>query len=218
MKLIVGLGNPGAQYANTRHNAGYMAIDRLAQRAGLTEAPRGRFHGAVLEGPVAGQKCLLVKPTTYMNRSGTAVAEALAFYKIDAAADLLIIVDEVALPCGQIRLRPSGGAGGHNGLKDIQQRLGTEAYPRLRIGIGPKPAYIDDQADYVLGRFGEEQWPLVEPAIDRAAQAAETFVKEGIDAAMNRFNVPSPTGPDPDQPGSKGGAKPESPIHPGWTN
>lgn len=210
MKVLVGLGNPGPQYAMTRHNAGFLALDRLAQRAGLTEAPKARFHAATVEGPVGGRKCLLLKPMTYMNRSGTAVAEALSFYKLDPSADLLIIVDEVALPCGQIRLRPGGGAGGHNGLKDIQQRLGTEAYPRLRIGIGPKPAYIDDQADYVLGRFGEDQWALVEPAIDRAAQAAETFVRDGIDAAMNRFNAAGPTEGD--------GKDEDRGFHPAWTN
>lgn len=210
MKLIVGLGNPGPQYAMTRHNAGFMAVDRLAQRAGLSDAPKARFHSAIVEGPIGGHKCVLVKPMTYMNRSGTAVAEAVSFYKLNPAADLLIIVDEVVLPCGQIRLRPAGGPGGHNGLKDIQQRLGTETYPRLRIGIGPKPAYIDDQADYVLGRFTEEQWPVVEPAIDRAAQAAETFVRDGLDAAMNRFNTPPPP------PAGTAGAEP--PVHPGWTS
>ncbi len=217
MKVIVGLGNPGAQYANTRHNAGFLAVDRLAQLAGLTDAPKARFHSTAVEGPVGGQKCLLLKPMTYMNRSGTAVAEAVSFYKLDPSKDLLIIVDEVALPCGQIRLRPGGSPGGHNGLKDIQQRLGTETYPRLRIGIGPKPAYIDDQADYVLGRFSPEQWPLVEPSIDRAARAAETFIKDGLDAAMNRFNTP-PTPPTPPPSRDSASSPSSTPLHPGWTN
>ncbi len=133
MKLIVGLGNPGPEYAKTRHNVGFMAIDRLAQRHGLSGA-KTKFHAGVLEGPVAGEKCLLLQPMTYMNRSGKAVAEAVNFYKL-ALEDVMIIVDDIALPCGTIRLRTAGSAGGHNGLADIQRALSSNAYPRLRIGV-----------------------------------------------------------------------------------
>jgi len=185
MKLIVGLGNPGAEYAGTRHNAGFMAVERLAARHGLT-GPRARFHGAVLEGPIAGHKCMLLEPTTYMNRSGRAVAGAAAFYKLEPR-DLLILVDDVALPCGRIRLRASGSAGGHNGLTDIQKALGTREYPRLRIGIDP-PGRAP-QVDYVLGRFSPEQRAALDPALDRACDAVECWVREGIEAAMTRYNA-----------------------------
>ena len=199
MKLIVGLGNPGPQYERTRHNAGFMVVDRLARRHLPTETPKGRFGGVVIEGPIRGERCVLLKPTTYMNRSGAAVAQAIGFYKLDPAGDVLVLVDDVALPCGTIRLRQSGSAGGHNGLSDIQRALGTEAYPRCRIGVDATPAYMD-QADYVLGRFTPEQWAAVEPALEKAADAAEVFVTEGITPAMNRFNTKPPPPPAPPRP------------------
>src|SRR5262249_18465845 len=137
---IVGLGNPGREYERTRHNAGFMVIDRLVQRnPSASGAPvKARFNAAVVETPIAGQPCLLVKPTTYMNRSGQSVGEVVRFYKLNLATDVLVIVDEVYLPCGTIRIRPGGGSAGHNGLTDIQRALGTDDYPRLRIGVGPK--------------------------------------------------------------------------------
>ncbi len=188
MKLIVGLGNPGKGYERTRHNAGAMAIDRLIERHAPGAPVRGRFNSAVVEAPVRGAQCLLMKPTTYMNRSGAAIAEAVNFYKVSTPTDLFVIVDDVALPPGAVRIRPGGGAGGHNGLSDIERALGTEAYARCRIGIGASPEYMD-QADYVLGRFNDWEWAVVEPAIVKAADAAEVFVERGIDAAMNQFNV-----------------------------
>ena len=196
MKLIVGLGNPGSQYEKTRHNAGFMAVDRIARRHFAGETPRGRFQGAVLEGSVKGERCVLLKPTTYMNRSGAAVAQAANFYKIDVSSDLLVFVDDLALPLGARRLRAAGAAGGHNGLSDIQRALGTEAYPRCRIGIDARPAFMD-QADYVLGRLTAEEMAVMDPALDRAADAAEVFISEGITPAMNRFNA---TGPKPQKP------------------
>jgi peptidyl-tRNA hydrolase, PTH1 family len=199
MKLIVGLGNPGTTYENTRHNAGFMVVDRLAQRHAPGAPARARFNAATVEARIDGEPCLLFKPMTYMNRSGLPVAEAVRFYKLDPAADLLVLVDDVALPCGAIRLRASGGAGGHNGLTDLQRALGAEAYPRCRIGIDPSPPFMD-QADYVLGRFTPEQWALVDPALNRAADAAEMFIARGIEAAMNTFNAPAA----PRQPGSAG--------------
>lgn len=198
MKLIVGLGNPGREYDRTRHNAGFVALDRLAARVAPGATPRGRFNGAVVEAGIGAEPCLLLKPATYMNRSGQSVAEAVNFYKLDPARDLLVISDDVALPSGAIRLRPGGGAGGHNGLSDIQRALGRDDYPRCRIGIDATPSFMD-QADYVLGRFSDEQWALVDPAITKAADAAEMFVRRGLDAAMNTFNAPPPA-PKPPKP------------------
>ena len=149
-----------------------------------------------------------MKPTTYMNGSGRAVAEAVNFYKLIPSSDLFVIVDDVALPLAALRIRPGGGAGGHNGLSDIEQALGTDAYPRLRLGIDPSPPFMD-QADYVLGRFTEDQWTQMSPAIDRAADAAEAFVASGIDVSMNRFNAPAspprPRKPPPDSPAGPAG-------------
>ena len=189
MKLIVALGNVGSQYAKTRHNAGFMAADRLIARLGLTDAPmRSRFHAAVVEAHIRGHKSLIIKPTTLMNRSGMSVSEAVSFFKVDPAADLLVLVDDLALDCGTIRLRAGGGAGGHNGLSDIKRALGRDTYPRCRIGIDPKPSFMD-QADYVLGRFTSEQTDALEPALEKAADAIETFIAEGIEAAMNKHNA-----------------------------
>lgn len=199
MKLIVGLGNPGPEYAATRHNAGFMAVDRLAERHGSGQVPRSKFHAMILEAPIRGEKCLLMKPTTYMNRSGQAVAEAVSFYKLEPASDVLILVDEAALTTGTIRVRAAGGAGGHNGLKDIEQKLGGQQYPRLRIGVGPKPAQMILH-DFVLGRFRDEETPAIKSAIEKAADAVEMFAAEGVVAAMNRHN--SKDGPDDGPDGS----------------
>jgi PTH1 family peptidyl-tRNA hydrolase len=202
MKLIVGLGNPGKEYDRTRHNAGFLVVDRLIERFGAGAPVRARFNAATVEArlPGAAEACLLLKPTTYMNRSGQSVAEAARFFKLDPALDVMVVVDDVALPSGTIRIRPGGGAGGHNGLTDITRLLGTDAYPRCRIGIDATPEYMD-QADYVLGKFTDEQWTLVGPSINRAADAVETFVRSGLDAAMNKFNAPDrPPRPKPAKP------------------
>ena len=200
MKLLVGLGNPGSQYEKTRHNAGFFVIDRLSKRwAANGELPKGRFSGICQEIAIRGARCLLLKPTTYMNLSGRAVSEAVNFYKLDPAQDLLVLVDDVALPTGAIRVRASGSSGGHNGLTDIQRALGTENYPRLRIGIDARPAQMKLE-DYVLGRFTPEQAALLEPAINKAADASEVFATDGLTKAMNTFNAPPPsppTTPDP---------------------
>ncbi len=187
MKLIVGLGNPGAQYARTRHNAGFMAVDRLVRRHAGGAVVRARFNADCVEASIAASKCLLVKPMTYMNLSGQAVLQAMQFYKAPLA-DLLVLTDDLALPVGTIRLRASGSAGGHNGLADIERRLGTAVYPRCRIGIGPKPALFD-QVSFVLSRFAEEEEEALESSVESAADAAEVFVSSGVDAAMNRFNT-----------------------------
>ncbi|MEO1583056.1 MAG: aminoacyl-tRNA hydrolase [Planctomycetota bacterium] len=188
MKLIVGLGNPGPEYVKTRHNAGFVAVDRLAERHGAGQTPKSKFHAMILEAPIRGEKCLLMKPTTFMNRSGMAIAEAVRFYKLSPAEDVLVIVDEAALNTGTIRIRPEGGANGHNGLKDIQQKLGGQGFPRLRVGVGPRPPQIILH-DFVLGRFREEEASALASAIDKAADAVETFAAEGLDAAMNKHNA-----------------------------
>ncbi len=185
MKLIVGLGNPGSDYAMTRHNAGFMAVERIARRHGLTGL-RHKFHAGVLEGVIAGQKVLLMQPTTFMNRSGLAVGEAVMFYKLEPA-DILVLVDEVALDVGTIRLRAEGTPGGHNGLADIQRVLTTKAYPRLRIGVGPQGP--GPRADFVLARFTEHQFAALHPALERAADAVECWLREGIDKAMSLYNA-----------------------------
>lgn len=187
MKLIIGLGNPGPEYAKTRHNAGFMAIDRLAARHAPTETARSRFGGLGTECAIKGVRALLLKPLTYMNRSGQCVAQAAGFYKASLESDLLVLVDDVALPTGSIRLRPGGSAGGHNGLADIQRALGTDAYPRLRLGIDAKPPAMALH-DYVLGRFTDEQAGALAPALEKACDATELFVTSGLEAAMNRFN------------------------------
>lgn len=186
MKLIVGLGNPGVRYERTRHNVGFLALDRLARRYAPGEIARGRFHGALLDATVDSDRALLLKPATYMNRSGMSVAEALRFYKLQPETDLLVIVDDVALSAGLIRMRGEGGAGGHNGLGDIEDKLNTKKYARLRIGIDP-PGNIP-QVDYVLGRFTDEQLQRLEPALDEAADAARCWATEGLTVAMNRHN------------------------------
>lgn len=192
MKLIVGLGNPGAEYERTRHNAGFQAVDRLIERHAPGAVARSRFHALAYDVTIrrgaAEERALLLKPTTYMNRSGLAVAEAARFYKLPPSEDVLVIVDDVALPVGAIRMRAKGGAGGHNGLADIQQKLGDDAYARLRIGVGG-PGRVP-QRDYVLGRFAPDQWEAVLPALDRAADAAEVWATEGPVAAMNAYNAP----------------------------
>ncbi|MEO1007213.1 MAG: aminoacyl-tRNA hydrolase [Planctomycetota bacterium] len=195
MKLIVGLGNPGSDYHNTRHNAGYMVLDELARRHAPGERAQGKFHAAVLEARMAGEKVLLAKPTTFMNRSGLTVGEAVRFFKLQPADDLLIVVDDIALPLGAIRLRARGGGGGHNGLADVERAVGGPHYARLRVGVDNKPAG-SSQVGYVLGRFTVEQLEAIRPGIEKAADAAERWAAEGIDAAMNAFNAP----PEPKQP------------------
>lgn len=208
MKLVFGLGNPGGQYDRTRHNVGFAVVDRLLLRHAPGAVAKARFQSAAYECEFGGERCLLLKPTTYMNRSGHAVGEAVRFFKIEPRAALLVVTDDLYLPCGTIRLRPSGGSGGHNGLADIQRVLGSDEYPRLRVGIDPVPAFMD-QSDYVLGRFTDEQRVLVEPALDRASQAVEAFVTRGLDAAMNSFNR------DPDAPRPARRPRPEPGTSPG---
>jgi len=194
MKLIVGLGNPGREYENTRHNAGFFVIDRLAERHAPSAVARGRFSALTFDVNIKGEKAILLKPTIYMNRSGRSVSEALRFFKLDASEDLIVFVDDVALPVGHLRIRAQGSAGGHNGLVDIEQHVGSDIYARCRIGIGapgsvPGPT---KQVDYVLGKFTDEQREQLKPAIDDAANAAEHWIEADLVSVMNRFNTTKP--------------------------
>jgi len=187
MKLIVGLGNPGPEYAGTRHNVGFDVVDRLAARFAPGATPRSRFSGLAVEADVGGERCMLLKPMTYMNLSGRPVQEATHFFKLEPSSDLLVIVDDLALPCGSIRLRPDGSSGGHNGLADIGLKLGSNYWARLRIGIDP-PGRVR-QSDYVLGKFSPDQQVPVEASLAEAARAAEAWATKGLAEAMNRFNT-----------------------------
>jgi PTH1 family peptidyl-tRNA hydrolase len=187
MKLIVGLGNPGPEYAGTRHNVGFDVIDRLARRFAPGAAPRSKFAGLAIDAEIGDEKCMLLKPMTFMNLSGRSVLEAMQFFKLEASRDLLVIVDDLALPCGSIRLRPDGSSGGHNGLSDIGLKLGSNYWARLRIGIDPRGRVR--QSDYVLGKFSPDQQPLADASMAEAALAAEAWATKGLQEAMNRFNT-----------------------------
>jgi peptidyl-tRNA hydrolase, PTH1 family len=188
MRFVVGLGNPGERYRRTRHNVGYMVVDALAARAGV------RKGGEVAEAWVApagvgGEEVLLVKPTTFMNRSGVAVDRLLSL-KGGGPQDVVVVLDDVALDLGRIRLRERGSHGGHNGLRSLIEVIGTEEFPRLRLGIR-KGDPGDDLADYVLAPFPDDDVLLVQEAVGRAADAVECVIREGVGVAMNRFN-PAP--------------------------
>ena len=184
--LVVGLGNPGAKYENTRHNVGFMTADTLAGRNG-EPIRRVKYHALTSEAVIGGQSVLLMKPTTFMNLSGQAVSEAARFYKIPAD-HVLVISDDVDLPLGKLRIRKSGSAGGHNGLKHIIQLLGTDQFPRLKIGVGGKPHPDYNMADWVLGQFQGEDKKTIDDAVARAADAVECLLADGIDRAMNQYN------------------------------
>jgi PTH1 family peptidyl-tRNA hydrolase len=190
MKLIVGLGNPGARYAETRHNVGWRVAEELARRA--EAGPwKEKFEARVTEARRGGEKVVVAQPLTYMNRSGIAVRQLMDFWKV-GSEDLLVVMDDLALELGRIRLRSEGSDGGHNGLESVIAHLGSEAFARLRVGIGPGPA-AEEQADFVLAPFAEAEQPVIAEAITRAADAAECWATEGLEAAMNRFNPAGPT-------------------------
>ena len=184
--LVVGLGNPGGQYDNTRHNAGYAVADELARRGGFA-IQRVKFKALTAANQIGGQGALVMKPTTYMNLSGEAVGEAARFYKL-APDHVLVISDDVDLSLGKLRLRTSGSAGGHNGLKSIIQHLGTDQFPRLKVGVGGKPHPDYDLADWVLGTLQGEDKKVMDEAVKRAADAVECFLKDGPQKAMNQIN------------------------------
>lgn len=186
MYLIVGLGNPGRQYENTKHNVGFDAIDYLIEEHHIPQS--GVKHKAMYgKGVIAGQKVLVAKPLTYMNLSGESVRELADYYKIDPETELIVLYDDISLNPGQLRIRKKGSAGGHNGIKNIISQLGTDVFPRVKIGVGEKPKNWD-LADYVLSPFGKEERAAVDEAIEKAAKAVEMIVQDEIDAAMNTFN------------------------------
>ncbi len=199
MRLVVGLGNPGNEFVATRHNIGWEALDELAARLGwigkkeeFGRLAKKKFDGLILDGTVSihsggSEKVLLLKPTTFMNDSGRSVQAAMAFYQV-SPAEMIVVLDDLALPSGKIRIRSAGSPGGHNGLKDIERAIGTDQYPRLRIGIDPAPPRVPGR-DYVLGRFSEEQRRAIGPALERSAAAILTWIEKGIETAMNVFNA-----------------------------
>ena len=184
--LLVCLGNPGEKYENTRHNVGYMVADEIGERC-HSPIQKLRFKALTDVVTIAGQKVLVMKPVTYMNLSGEAVRPAADFYKIPPD-HVLVISDDTALAVGRLRIRRGGSAGGHNGLKNIIQHLGTDQFPRIRVGVGEKPHPDYDLADWVLGRFTGEDKKAMDAAVKRAADAVECLLAEGPDRAMNRFN------------------------------
>ena len=184
--LIVGLGNPGEKYENTRHNVGYLVADELGERGGFP-IQRLKFKALTNTAAVGGQGALVMKPVTYMNLSGEAVGEAARFYKLPPD-HVLVVSDDVDLPLGKLRIRTGGSAGGHNGLKSVIQHLGTDQFPRLKVGVGGKPHPDYDMADWVLGRLQGEDKKVMDEAVKRAADAVECLLQEGPQKAMNRFN------------------------------
>ncbi len=185
MKLVVGLGNPGRRYEGTRHNIGWTVLAELARRFGATP-PKAKFQGAVVEAELSGEKALLLSPTTYMNLSGSSVQEAKSFYKLPNE-DVLVICDDLNLPVGKLRFRARGSSGGQKGLEHIIERLGTEDFPRLRIGVGAAPAGWA-WADYVLSKFTAEEAQSVKEAVALAADAVVVWAREGAEFCMNRYN------------------------------
>jgi peptidyl-tRNA hydrolase, PTH1 family len=186
VKLIAGLGNPGPRYVDSRHNIGFRVVDELGRRwaADVTRYDRA-FEGLLGQAAVAGQPVLLLKPATYMNLSGRSVAAVWRFYKL-AAGDALLIHDDLDLPVGQLRIRAAGSAGGHKGMEDVIRHFGTDEFPRVRVGIGRVDR--DATVEYVLSRFDPPEQPVIEAALERAADAVECWLRDGIASAMNRFN------------------------------
>lgn len=186
MYIIVGLGNPGKQYAHTRHNVGFDTIDILADKYNISVDIKK--HKALCgKGMIGGQKVVLAKPQTFMNLSGESVRELVDFYKIDPEEELIVIYDDISLEPGQLRVRPKGSAGGHNGIKNIIAHLGTQVFKRVKVGVGEKPKGYD-LADYVLGRFSKEDCILMEDAFGRAAEAAVCMMNDSMEHAMNQYN------------------------------
>ena len=187
MKLIVGLGNPGLEYRDTRHNVGFMVVDALVDRWRVADQWREKFEALQIKTVRGDEQVIIAKPLTFMNLSGQAVQALAGFYKIEPA-DVFIVTDDVALPLGRLRARREGGAGGHNGLKSIIQSLATQAFPRMRVGVGRGDGQRD-LADHVLGRFEADERDTVSAAVLRAADATEMFLSEGIGRVMNAFNA-----------------------------
>lgn len=185
MYIIAGLGNPGKQYENTRHNAGFMALDALADQLG-TSIEEKKHKALCAKAVIGGEKVILLKPQTFMNLSGESIRAAADFYKIDPE-HIMIIYDDISLDPGQLRIRKKGSAGGHNGIKSIIAHLGSQEFPRIKVGVGAKPDRMD-LADYVLGHFSQVETRIMEDVVKEAAQAVQAIILDGIETAMNRYN------------------------------
>ena len=186
MFIIVGLGNPSKEYEGTRHNAGFEVIDRISDKYNISVDTK-KHRALIGKGIIEGQKVILAKPQTFMNLSGESVRSLLDYYKVDEEQELIVIYDDISLEPGQLRIRLKGSAGGHNGIKNIIAHLGTQEFPRIKVGVGAKPPKMD-LADYVLSRFSKEDREKMEQAFKDAAEAVEVMIAEGPDAAMNQFN------------------------------
>ena len=184
--LIVGLGNPGKKYENTRHNAGFMSIDKLAKEENI-EVKKVKFHALVTECYIDSHKVIVMKPQTMMNNSGQAIKECAQFYKI-APENIIVIYDDISLEPGKLRIRRKGSAGGHNGIKSIISHLGSENFPRVKIGVGAKPHPDYDLVDWVLGSFPKDQLRLIDDACENAYNAIKIIMTGDIDAAMSKYN------------------------------
>lgn len=185
MYLIIGLGNPEEEYSKTRHNMGFNTINKLAQKYNI-KITKTKYEGLYETGEIEGQKVILIKPQTYMNLSGNCVKQFVDFYKIEKE-NILVIYDDMDIETGTIKIRKKGSAGGHNGMKSIIQMLGTEEFPRIRIGIG-RPEHNGDEINYVIGAIPKEEIPKLEEGTEKAKEAIIEILKNGIDKAMNKFN------------------------------
>ncbi len=184
--LIVGLGNPGSKYETTRHNAGFLFIENMENELNFT-AKKLKFHALIGDTRIAGKRVLVMKPQTMMNNSGTAVAECASFYKIPPE-NIIVIFDDISLEPGELRIRRKGSAGGHNGIKSIISHLGSENFPRIKLGVGKKPHPDYDLADWVLSNFPKKDIPLMHESMDNALKALEMMIKGDTEAAMSKFN------------------------------
>jgi PTH1 family peptidyl-tRNA hydrolase len=184
--LIVGLGNPGAKYETTRHNAGFLCIEKMEDEYGF-KAKKLKFHALIGDTKIANKKILVMKPQTMMNNSGVAISECASFYKIPPQ-NIIVIFDDISLEPGKLRIKRKGSAGGHNGIKSIISHLGTEEFPRIKLGVGKKPHPDYDLADWVLSNFPKSDIPLVRDAIDNALKAIELMIKGDTEGAMSKFN------------------------------
>ena len=185
MYVIAGLVNPGREYEGTRHNVGFMTLDALADKYNIDVREKA-FKGLIGKGVIEGNKVILVKPQTYMNLSGECIRQVMDYYKVDPS-EFIVIYDDISLVPGGIRIRKKGSAGGHNGIKNIIAHLGTQEFPRVRIGVGEKPARMD-LADYVLGHFTDEDWKTMGERLETAGEIIKSFCLAGIDITMNQYN------------------------------
>lgn len=186
MYIIVGLGNPGLKYDNTRHNIGFSVIDAIANKYNIDVLDK-KHKALVGKGVIEGQRVILAKPQTFMNLSGESVRELIDYYKVDPECELIVIYDDISLPVGGLRIRTKGSAGGHNGIKNILQHLGNDVFLRIKVGVGEKPSKMD-LADYVLGHFTEDEIKAEKDAAERCIEAVKLLLADEVDEAMNRFN------------------------------